>query len=331
MDRAWRQDRMVEETHDSRGSGRKWEMSNQTIMPTVSICVSTYNREAYLGQTLESIRAQTYQNYEIVIVDDGSTDGTEEMICQLPYKVSYAWQENAGCAAALNRLIQLAKGQYIAFIDSDDVLMPDAIERMVRVLEGKSEDVFVYGPYLRMAENGLVYGKSKRRLYSGYVTRYLFKTIFASLCGSMFPKKILQEAGGFDESLPVAEDYDLLLRLSLKYRFIALPEPTFKRRRHTANQSSPSFKSCLTELNVLERFYYEKGGHKKVPMEVALGRFFKCAYRAGKAAVREGSYKAASSLLVRSFRLLCKTYFAGAILGDFQGYKRTGGYFQDVL
>lgn len=299
-------------------------------MPAVSICVSTYNRKAYLEQTLESIKAQTYQDYEIVIVDDGSTDGTEEMICQLPYKVSYSWQENAGCAAASNRMIQLAKGQYISFIDSDDTLMPDAIERMVRVLESEFEDVFVYGPYLRMDENGLVYGKSKRRLYSGYVTRYLFQGIFASMCGSMFPKKILQEAEGFDESLPVGEDYDLLLRLSLKYRFIALLEPTFRIRRHSANLYSPSFNNCLMDLKVLERFYYEKGGHKKVPMEAALGRFFKCAYRAGKAGVRKGSYKAAGSLLVRSFRLLCKTYFDGAILGDFQSYKRTGGYFQDV-
>ncbi len=300
-------------------------------MPTVSICIPTHNRKAYLRQTLESIRAQTYQDYEIVIVDDGSTDGTDKMVRQLPYRVTYHWQENRGVAAAANRLINLAKCQYIAPIGSDDMLMPDAIERMVRVLERESEDIIVYGPYLRIDENGVVCGESRRKLYSGYVTRYLFESIFVSMCGSMFPKKILQEAGGFDESLLAAEDYDLLLRLSLKYRFIALPEPTFKRRRHTANLSCFSFRNCLMDLKVLERFYYEKGGHKKVPMEVALGRFFKCAYRAGKAAVREGSYKAASSLLLRSFGLLSKTYFAGAILGDFQSYKRTGGYFQDVL
>ncbi len=300
-------------------------------MISVSVCIPTYNRKAYLGQTLESIRAQTYQDYEIVIVDDGSTDGTEEMICQLPYKVTYSWQENAGVAAASNRLIHLAKGQYIAFIDSDDVLMPDAIERMVRVMETESEDVIVYGPYLRIDKNGVLCGESKEKLYSGYVTRHLFQRIFVHTSGSMLPKSVLQEVGSYDESLRVCEDYDLWLRVSLKYRFVALPEPTFKRRRHCTNLSFPSFRNCLMDLKVLERFYYEKGGHKKVPMEVALGRFFKRAYRAGKAAVREGSYKAAGSLLVRSFRLLSKTYFAGAILGDFQSYKRTGGYFQDAL
>jgi len=128
----------------------------------------------------------------------------------------------------------------------------------------------------------------------------------------------------------VAEDYDLMLRLSLKYRFVALPEPTLKIRHHRAKLSSPSFKNCLIEMKVLERFYFKKGGHKKIPMETALGRFFMCAYRAFKYAVREGSYKAAGGLLVRFFCLFCRTYFAGAILGDFQGYKQTNGYFQDI-
>ena len=85
------------------------------------------------------------------------------------------------------------------------------------------------------------------------------------------------------------------------------------------------------DLKVLERFYYEKGGHKKVSMDTALGSFLKRAYRTGKAAAREGSYKAASNLLVRSFGLLCRTYLAGAVFGDPQSYKRTGKYFQDFL
>ena len=300
-------------------------------MPTVSICIPTHNRKAYLRQCLESVRAQTYRDYEIVIVDDGSTDGTDEMIRQLPYRVTYHWQENAGVAAASNRLLSLAKCQYIVPIGSDDIFIPDAIERMVRVEESESEDVIVYGPCLRIDENGVACGKFKGKLYNGYVTKHLFQRIFVHASGSLFPKSVLQEVGGLDESLPVAEDYDLLLRLSLKYRFVALSEPTLKIRHHRAKLSSPSFKNCLTELNVLERFYYEKGGHEKVPMDTALGRFVMCAYRAGKYAVREGSYKAASSLLVRSFCLLSRTYFAGAILGDFQGYKRTGGHFQDIL
>lgn len=290
-------------------------IDNQKNMPAVSICVRTYNRKAYLRKTLESIRDQTYQNYEIVIVDDGSTDGTEEMIRQLPYKLTYFWQKNAGVAATANRAIHLAKGKYIASIDSDDLLMPDAIERMVRVMENESEDVIVYGPYLRIDENGVLYGKSKEKLHSGYVTRYLFQRVFIYLSGSMFPKSVLQKVGSYDESLRIGEDYDLWLRLSLKYRFIALPEPTFKRRRHRTNVSRQSFENCLTELNMIEQFYYKKGGYKKIPTDIALRSFSRRLYRTGKCALRERRFKAAGNLLIHSLHLLSKTYLTGAILG----------------
>lgn len=306
-------------------------MDYETIMSTVSICIPTYNRKVYLRQCLESIRAQTYQDYEIVIVDDGSTDGTEEMIRQLPYIVTYHWQENAGVASASNKLLSLAKSRYIVPIGSDDMLTPGAIERMVEVQQNEPEDVIVYGPGLRMDANGVACAKSKGTLYSGYVTRQLFRRIFVHASGSLFPKSGMQEAGGLDETLSVAEDYDLMLRLSLKYRFVALPEATLKIRQHRAKLSSPSFRNCLIEMKVLERFYFEKGGHKKIPMEAALGKFFKCAYRAFKYAFREGSYKAAGGLLVRSFCLLSRMYFASAIFGDFQGYTRTNGFFQDIL
>ena len=186
-------------------------IDNRKNMVTVSICIRTYNRKGYLKQTLESIRAQTYQDYEIVIVDDGSTDGTDDMIRRLPYAVTYFWQKNAGVGAAANRLIDLAKGQYITPIDSDDLLMPDAVERMVRVMETESEDVIVYGPYLRIDENGELCGKSKEQLYSGYVTRHLFQRIFVYPSGSMFPKSVLQEVGSYDESVRVGEDYDLYI------------------------------------------------------------------------------------------------------------------------
>ncbi|GAH11977.1 unnamed protein product, partial [marine sediment metagenome] len=77
-------------------------------------------------------------------MDDGSTDGTEEMIKKLDFPVTYYWQKNGGDAAARNKLIELAKGGYISFIDSDDLLMPDAIEKMVDVMESETEDVIVY-------------------------------------------------------------------------------------------------------------------------------------------------------------------------------------------
>ena len=258
------------------------------MTPKVSICIPTYNRKDYLRQTLDSVYAQTYKDYEVVVVDDGSADETGEMIKKAAYpNLRYCWQENAGDAAARNRLIKLAEGEFITFIDSDDLLMPDAVERMIKAMESEGGNVVVYGPYLRIDRDGNITGSSRRKLYSGFITTQLFENILVHSCGSMFPKKVLQEAGGFNESLKVCSDYDLWLRLSLKYRFIALSEPTFKRRRHTGNLSKVSAENQIKELEVLERFYYEKGGEKVMPQKIAMRRLSREQYRAGRSLLQE--------------------------------------------
>ena len=269
--------------------------------PTVSICIPTYNRKDYLKETLDSVLAQTYEDYEIVVVDDGSTDGTKDMINKLGVPVRYCWQENSGDAAARNKLIELAQGKYLSFIDSDDLLLPDAIERMVKVMEAVTEDVIVYGSYFRIDQRGRIYGRCKRELYSGDITKYLFQTIFVHCCGSMLSKKLLDGSIAFDTSLQVCSDYDFWLRLSTKHRFIALPEPTFKRRRHLGNLSTASFDNCLTEFQVLERFYYEGGGSELVPPRTAMKVLSRGGYRAGRRAIREGLRERACQLLRQSF------------------------------
>jgi glycosyltransferase involved in cell wall biosynthesis len=269
--------------------------------PTVSICIPTYNRRDYLRETLDSVLAQTYKDYEIVIVDDGSTDGTEDMIKELGIPVTYHWQENSGDAAARNKLVELARGEYISFIDSDDLLLPDAIERMVEVMKSERGDIVVYGSYLRIDQDGKIYGRCKRKLYSGDITKRLFQTIFVHCCGSMLPKKLLDGSIAFDTALKVCSDYDFWLCLSLDNRFIALPEPTFKRRRHPDNLSGPSFENCLTELRVLERFYFEKDGKKAVPEKIAMKVFSKEGRRTGRSAIREGTREQACELLWQSF------------------------------
>ena len=118
----------------------------------------------------------------------------------------------------------------------------------------------------------------------------------------MFPKRVLEMSNGFDTSLSVCSDYDLWLRLSLKYRFVALAEPTFKRRRHRGNLSVRSVATCIKELNVLEEFYYRKGGAKVVPKQIAMKRLSKEAYRVGACAIEEKNFAAADEYLSRSLR-----------------------------
>jgi glycosyltransferase involved in cell wall biosynthesis len=209
------------------------------------------------------------------------------MIKNSVYKVRYYWQQNSGESAARNMLVELADGKFITFIDSDDLLMSDSVEKMMKVTESENEEVIVYGPYLRIDENGNVYGSCKRKLYSGHITKYLFQDILVHSCGAMFPKRAIEEAGGFDESLRVCSPYILLLRLSLRYRFIALAEPMFKRRRHRDNLSAISKANRLTELEVLERFYYQDGGKDVVPENLAMRRLSQEQYRVGKCLLKE--------------------------------------------
>ena len=247
----------------------------------VSICIPTYNRKDFLKEALDSVFAQTYQDFDVVIVDDGSTDGTRQMIKEINFPIRYYWQQNSGDAAARNKLIQLAKGEFIIFLDSDDLLIPDAVERILRTEENENDEVIVYGNYLRIDECGNICGRSTRKLHSGYITPHLFKDIIVHPSGSMFPKRILEEARGFDESLPFCSDYDLWLSLSTKYRFIALIEATYKRRRHAGNLSARSMANRIIELKVLERFYYKKEGVRVVPKGIAVRRLSKEAYRVG--------------------------------------------------
>lgn len=278
-------------------------MKDISSAPVISVCIPTYNRKEYLKETLESVFAQTYKDYEVIVVDDGSADGTGEMIKQVGRDVRYHWQENAGDASARNKLIELAAGKYITFLDSDDLLIPDAVGRMVAVIEHEAEPIIVYGPYLRIDESGKVIGKSKRKLYSGFVTKYLFQEILIHSCGSMFPRDILQKAGGFDTSLPVCSDYDLWLRLSLEYRYIALPEPTFKRRRHSGNLSAGSLQNRIIELEVLKRFYYEKGGDAVVPRRIAMDKLSREEYKVGKYSLLEKDYASAAGRFRKSLSL----------------------------
>jgi len=268
----------------------------------VSICVPTYNRKKYLKETIDSILAQTYKDYEIIVVDDGSTDGTEDILKGLNVPVRYYWQENSGDAAARNKLIELAQGQYISFIDSDDLLMPNAIEKMVEVMEAEGGDVIVYGSYFRIDKDGKIYGRCKRRLYSGSITQHLFETILVHACGSLFPTRILRESPAFDTSLRICSDYELWLRLSMKYRFIALPYPTFKRRRHSSNLSKASLENSLIELQVVDQFYNNNGGKQLIPKAIASKVLSRKKCRAGRYAAREGLYDQACKLLIQSFQ-----------------------------
>ena len=272
-------------------------------MPNVSVCIPTYNREHLLKETLDSVFAQTYKDFEVVIVDDGSTDGTKEMLRQRGYKVRYFWQKNQGESASRNKLIELAQGKYITFIDSDDLLFPRAVEELVKTIEKYGPDIIAYSDYVGIDEKGARVRRKRRKLPSGDIVANLFDYIYVHSCGTMCTKELFQEVGGFDVSLPVCSPYDVWLKLSLKHRFIAVEKSTFKRRRHSGNLSVRTFANCNTEYKVLENFYYNDGGREVIPYKRAMRRLSKEQYRAAKSAIRESMQQTACDLLKKHFKV----------------------------
>lgn len=274
-------------------------------MPKVSICIPTYNRKNYLKETLESVFAQTYKDYEVVVVDDGSTDGTDQMIKHSGYPIRYFRQNHSGVSKARNKLIELAEGQYITFIDSDDLLFQYAVEDLINIVGCNGSDIIAYSSYVGIDASGNVVKRKQRRLPSGCIASDLFEHIYVHSCGTMCRKEILNQAGGFDISLPVCSEYAFWLKLSLKYDFIPAARPTFKRRRHPGNLSAYSFANRKMELDVLERIYqngFSRNIKEIITPNRALKRLAQEGYRAARCAIREGQPEEACQLLRQSYQ-----------------------------
>lgn len=292
---------MVE--NSSRSDDRPSDDGHQGCAPVVSVIIPTYNRKAYLGQALDSLAAQTYRDFEIIVVDDGSTDDTAEFLRVRPESIRYFWQENAGPAAARNRGLKEARGQFVAFLDSDDLWQPSFLEATTQCLmRDKSVDV-AFCRSVTIDDRGTVMANHGRRsAFGGDITAQLFASTFISTPTVLVRLNTVREHGGFDASLPTNEDYDLWLRLSLRHRFGLVDEPLCLRRSHPGTQSRNGslVVPTIRKARLLERFYHQLGGADKIPRNIAFARLAKVYYTAGKCSYRAGRYAAAADLFHQS-------------------------------
>lgn len=193
----------------------------------ISVIIPTYNRRALLKRALESVFAQTYPNWEIIVVDDGSDDGTDEFMTAIASdRISFHRHERtSGGSAARNTGARLARGEYIAFLDSDDEWEPRILAKQVAVFERECEavDVVYAGMELRAS------GRPPRIVLpprSGNLQRALAcKNVIGSPACVLMRRECFVESGGFDESLPSCQDWDLWWRLAKHCQFVPLREP----------------------------------------------------------------------------------------------------------
>lgn len=184
-------------------------------MPKVSIIIPVYNDKKRVGRAIESALTQTLKQVEVIVVDDGSTDGTENAVKSFGGRVVSLRQENKGPAAARNAGIEVCDGKYVCFLDSDDLLMPTKAELQVSIMEKNPEIGLCYGATLFMDEEGRKIGKKPARLpKEGWLELLPVGCPFTPN-SPMIRREWLEKVGGFDERLTAGEDWDLWCRLWL--------------------------------------------------------------------------------------------------------------------
>lgn len=248
--------------------------------PIVSIITPTYNRAAFLSIAVNSVLAQTFSNFELIVIDDGSTDATRTVIDGFldDSRVKYFYQDNQGQSIARNRGIEVAKGEFVCFLDSDNAWVSTKLERSLKAFEEDPDSDIVYGDYIVIDEGGTELGVNHMKRYSGRVTPQLLHDNFVSMNTTMTRMRCFLTMGGFDENDRLAEDYGLWLRFSTRYKFCYLPEilgyyrvmknqiSTDKARRFEANErlilqflaDFPHAVSSMEKLRGLSGFYVRR-------------------------------------------------------------------------
>jgi len=225
-------------------------------MPQVSVVIPTYNRADLIPQTLLSVAEQTLTDWECIIVDDGSTDNTRAVVEGLSARDArfrYVWQENSSASAARNHGIRLARGEFIAFLDSDDLFPPDKLQWQVQVLAANPDAVLVYG-------NTFIFHGGDPQNGGLYLERIVKKpTSFKELitCSSIYSPlvraDILRKTAGFDTSLLSAEDWDMWLTLSRMGKIIFDPRIGLLYRAHEGGKSNRTFRNYSCAQKVLQK------------------------------------------------------------------------------
>lgn len=291
----------------------------------VCVIIPTYNRAAMLAATLDSVAAQTFQDYEIIVVDDGSEDDTRQVVSTRSERIRYIWQPNQGVAEARNHALREVHSEFVAFLDSDDLWAPTFLERTVERLRAHPDEALVFTDFVSTDGGGRLLRGHRKRPHQGEVTAELFASTFIHTSAVVARAWTIRDAGGFNGRLTHNEDYDLWLRLSLRHRFGLISEPLCRRRCHN---NSLSHNGCtpdvlLRKAELLQRFFEAGGGRTKIPEELARRRLAKLYYTAGKAFVRGGRSREAGNVLHRSLQLephgmktwlwLCRCRLASAL------------------
>jgi glycosyltransferase involved in cell wall biosynthesis len=195
----------------------------------LSIIIPTFNRCKLLNRALNSVFNQTYSDYEVIVIDDGSTDDTAEMLQKNFTHLRYSCQSNHGVSAARNKGLELAKGEWVAFLDSDDEWLPQKLEKQISLLKAKPGYKICHTEELWIRNGVRVNQMKKHKKAGGWIFPQCLPICAMSPSSILIHRSVFDSIGYFDASLPACEDYDLWLRITAKYPVLYLEEPLIKK------------------------------------------------------------------------------------------------------
>ncbi len=233
----------------------------------VSVIVPTFNRANYIAECLDSLLAQTMPALEIIVIDDGSEDGTAGVLQAYGRRIRYIRKENGGKPTAVNLGLSLAQGELIWIFDDDDVALPNAIADRVSALQSRPDAGFVYSPHYYGSDraDGRIL---KGRFYAipehseDCFFLELMKGCFFSLGSALVRTDAYRTVGGFDTELLSSEDYDMLLRLLRVFPSVYCPEPSFIVRQHTGVRGAKAIRYSGNQRAKIFRRFDQRVGQK---------------------------------------------------------------------
>jgi glycosyltransferase involved in cell wall biosynthesis len=248
-----------------------------SIFPIISVIIPVYNSEKTIKSTVDSVLNQTFKNFELIVINDGSTDSTLEIISQInDHRLKVFSFENAGGNVSRNRGIKQAIGEFVSFLDADDIWTPDKLASQFKALQGNADAKVAYSWTDYIDENGKFLVSGNHINVNGDVyERLLVSNFLENGSNPLIYREALVELGGFDESLKAAQDWDMWLRLAAKYSFTCVPAVQIL-YRVSANSLSANLarqeKACL---QVLESAYHAKPSVSKNIWNLSLANLYK--------------------------------------------------------
>jgi len=233
--------------------------SNSSRTPAVSVVIATYNRARFLPETIESVLNQRFRDFELIVVDDGSTDETPQILQAYGDRLRPFYQENRGPSAARNLGIRHARGRWIAIQDSDDICTADYLEVLFSFVDKNSNYgmVFANGAYLggpaHNRETIIPLEKSRRLAERGVRLVDLFEKSIVRLQAALISKGSLEAIGGLDENIHICMDLDLAFRLFMRYPVAYLDRVVFLYRKHGGNIGQDQERRLLENVRIIDK------------------------------------------------------------------------------